>query len=83
MPIAEAMAQGAPVVTSTGSATEEVAGGAAVLVDPTDVDAIAAGLSSALGDRDRLIALGRDRAAELTWDTTVARTLAAYREVAR
>ena len=44
LPVAEAMAQGTPVVTSAGTATEEVAGGAAVLVDPLDVDAIAAGL---------------------------------------
>ena len=43
----EAMAQGTPVVTSAGTSTEEVAGGAAVLVDPFDVDAIAAGLVDA------------------------------------
>ena len=44
LPVAEAMAQGTPVVTSAGTSTEEVAGGAAVLVDPFDVDAIAAGI---------------------------------------
>ena len=54
MPVAEAMAQGTPVVTSRGTSTEEVAGGAAVLVDPLDVDDIARGLTAALGDRDRL-----------------------------
>ncbi len=43
LPVAEAMAQGTPVVTSAGTSTEEVAGGAAVLVDPFDVDVIAAG----------------------------------------
>ena len=42
LPVLEAMAQGTPVVTSRGTSTEEVAGGAAVLVDPLDVDAIAA-----------------------------------------
>ena len=47
LPVVEAMAQGTPVVTSAGTATEEVAGGAAVLVDPLDVDAIAAGLDTA------------------------------------
>ena len=43
LPIAEAMACGTPVVTSRGGATEEMAGGAAVLVDPYDPAAIAAG----------------------------------------
>ena len=47
LPVAEAMAQGTPVVTSAGTSTEEVAGGAAVLVDPFDVDAIAAGIDDA------------------------------------
>ena len=54
MPVAEAMVQGTPVITSRGTSTAEVAGGAAVLVDPLDVDDIAAGLTAALGDRDRL-----------------------------
>jgi glycosyltransferase involved in cell wall biosynthesis len=82
MPIAEAMAQGTPVVTSAGGATEEVAGGAAVLVDPLDESAIAAGLERALTERDDRSAAGRARAAELTWDATVEATLQAYREVA-
>ena len=47
IPILEAMACGTPVVTSRGGATEEVAGGAAVLVDPLDVEAIAAGIAEA------------------------------------
>lgn len=80
MPIAEAMAQGAPVVTSRGGATEEVAGGAAVLIDPLDVDSIAAGIAQAVTDRDRLVELGHRRAAELDWDITVEATVAAYRE---
>ena len=46
IPILEAMACGTPVVTSRGGATEEIAGGAAVLVDPLDVEAIAAGIAS-------------------------------------
>ena len=48
IPVLEAMACGAPVVTSAGGATEEVAGGAAVLVDPLDVGAIAAGIEEAI-----------------------------------
>lgn len=83
MPVAEAMAQGAPVVTSRGTATEEVAGGAAVLVEPTEVESIAAGITSAIEDAAHLSALGRERAAQLTWDATIEATLAAYREAAR
>lgn len=83
MPVVEAMAQGTPVVTSAGSATEEVAGGAAVLVDPHDPESIADGIDRALADRDRLVAAGRARAATLSWDRTVELTVAAYREVAR
>ncbi len=82
LPVAEAMAHGTPVVTSRGTSTEEVAGGAAVLVDPYDVESIAHGIASALAERDRLVAAGRARAAELTWEHTAAATLAAYRELA-
>jgi glycosyltransferase involved in cell wall biosynthesis len=83
LPVAEAMAQGTPVVTSTGTATEEVAGGAAVLVDPFDVDGIAAGLIEAQRRSAELAAAGRRRAGELTWDATAQRTLDAYRDVVR
>lgn len=83
LPVAEAMAHGTPVVTSAGTSTEEVAGGAAVLVDPTDVESIADGIRTALAEPDALVAAGSARAAELTWDHTVEATIAAYREVAR
>jgi glycosyltransferase involved in cell wall biosynthesis len=83
LPVAEAMAQGTPVVTSSGTATEEVAGGAAVLVDPYDVDSIAAGLVEAERQSAALAAAGRRRAGELTWDATAQRTLDAYRDVVR
>ena len=83
LPVAEAMAHGLPVVTSRGTATEETAGGAAVLVDPIDVESIRDGLAAALAQKPRLVARGLARAAELTWDATVDATLAAYREVAR
>ncbi|MET0145979.1 MAG: glycosyltransferase family 1 protein [Ilumatobacteraceae bacterium] len=81
LPVAEAMAQGTPVVTSAGTATEEVAGGAAVLVDPFDVDSIAAGIVAARDRSDELAAAGRTRAGALTWDAAAARTLAVYREL--
>ena len=81
LPVLEAMAQGAPVVTSVGTATEEAAGGAAVLVDPLDVTDIARGLREALDRRAELAAAGRCRAAACTWERTALLTLAAYREV--
>ena len=58
VPIVEAMACGTPVVTSRGGATEEVAGGAAVLVDPRDPAAIAEGIAEADRRREELVRLG-------------------------
>ncbi len=81
LPVAEAMAQGTPVVTSRGTSTEEVAGGAAVLVDPFDVDDIAAGIDAALDDRESLSVRGRARAGELTWRAAAAATADVYREL--
>ena len=82
MPILEAMAAGTPVVTSRGGATEEAAGGAAVLVDPMDSDSIADGLVAAMSDRARLVGLGRARTVGATWDLAADLTVDAYREVA-
>lgn len=85
LPVAEAMGAGAPVVTSTGTATEElVADGAGLAVDPRDVDAIAGAVASVLDDDDlahRLRTAGRARAAGTTWQTTATKTVAAYEEV--
>ena len=83
LPILEAMAQGTAVVTSRGSATEEVADGAAVLVDPLDVVSITDGVRVAAADSDRWSQRSLERAGQLTWDRTVAATVDAYREVAR
>ena len=82
LPVLEAMVQGTPVVTSAGTSTEEVAGGAAVLVDPFDVDASAAGIEEARRRADELAPAGRARAAVMTWDAAAERTFAVYREVA-
>jgi glycosyltransferase involved in cell wall biosynthesis len=82
IPVLEAMACGAPVVTSAGGATEEVAGGAAVLVDPRDVDSIAEGIEAAIRRRDELRVLGLERARAYSWDETARLTVAAYREAA-
>ncbi len=82
LPVLEAMAQGTPVVTSRGVSTEEVAGGAAVLVDPRNPDDIARGISEALAAHEVLATQGRARAATMTWTRTADLTLAAYRELA-
>jgi glycosyltransferase involved in cell wall biosynthesis len=81
LPVLEAMACGAPVVTSRGSATEEVADGAAVLVDPSDPEAIAAGLAEAISRRDELARLGRERAARFSWERVADETVAVYEEL--
>jgi glycosyltransferase involved in cell wall biosynthesis len=82
LPVLEAMAQGTPVVTSIDTATEETAGGAAVLVDPTDVADIARGITEAVARHDELAVLGRERASNATWKHTADLTVAAYRELA-
>ena len=82
LPVLEAMACGAPVVTSAGSATEEVAAGAAVLVDPRDAGSIAAGIEQALDRREELGRLGIERARRYSWRDVVEQTVAVYREAA-
>jgi glycosyltransferase involved in cell wall biosynthesis len=67
IPVLEAMACGTPVVTSRGGATEEVAGGAAVLVDPRDPASIAGGIEEAERRRESLVEVGRARASMFTW----------------
>jgi glycosyltransferase involved in cell wall biosynthesis len=84
LPIAEAMASGVPVLTSNCSSMPEVAAGAALLVEPADVVSIRTGLLQALEDenwRTIAIAKGLQRAAELSWDACLQRTVAAYRMV--
>jgi glycosyltransferase involved in cell wall biosynthesis len=83
LPVLEAMAHGAPVVTSRGTATAEVGGDAVVLVDPLDVTDIARGIRDALERHDELAAAGPVRAAGYTWAATAESVVAAYREVAR
>ncbi len=80
LPVLEAMVQGTPVVTSATTATEEVAGGAATIVDPLDADALARAIAALLDDEDgrnAASAAGRARAAAMTW----ARTAEHYVEV--
>jgi len=81
IPVLEALACGAPVVTSEGTAMAEVADGAAVLVDPTDTDAIAAGIDEAIRRRDELSPLGPARAAAFAWRSAAEATTSVYREL--
>ena len=82
IPVLEAMACGTPVVTSAGGATEEVVGGAAVLVDPLDPASIAAGIEEAGSRRAELAALGLERARAFTWERVAAETRQVYEEAA-
>jgi glycosyltransferase involved in cell wall biosynthesis len=82
LPVLEAMACGAPVVAARNDAAEEVAGNAAVLVDPLDPDAIAAGLAEAVDRRDELRARGLARAAAFSWAEVARATVDVYREAA-
>ncbi len=78
MPILEAMACGCPVITSNRFGTLEVAGDAAVLVDPTDVASIAGGMRRVLFNHDeraRLIEAGHKRADQFTWKSAAEGTL--------
>jgi glycosyltransferase involved in cell wall biosynthesis len=86
LPVLEAMVQGAAVVTSATTSTAEVAGDAAVLVDPLDVDAIAAALQRLLADPELVERIGvaaRQRARQFTWQRTADAMVAAYEDAAR
>jgi len=82
LPALEALACGAALVTTTGSAMAEVVGDAAVLVPPADPAALAGALARVLDDPDlaaRLRHAGPVQAAPYTWEASVERHLAAYR----
>ena len=83
LPILEAMAAGAPVVTSTTGAAPEIAGNAALLVDPFDLDALVAGLERATEPEEaqRLRELGRDRVRGFTWAAAAQATLEVYQRL--
>lgn len=84
LPVLEAMAAGAPVVTSNLSSMPEVAGDAALLVDPASVKAIAAAIQQILNDQavqSRLSRSGPVQASSFTWDKMAAGTKKVYDQV--
>ncbi len=88
LPVLEAMACGTPVVTSNTSSLPEVAGEAAFLVDPHDVDAIARAITKVLhfhtleyGKYEELVQKGLERAKKFTWQKTAEETLKVYEDV--
>ncbi|HEX5028622.1 MAG TPA: glycosyltransferase family 1 protein [Gaiellaceae bacterium] len=78
LPVVEAMASGTPVVAVDEPALREVAGDAAVVVGGAS---LADGIRTALGERERLVAAGLERARAFSWQRAAERTLAVYREI--
>lgn len=84
LPVAEAMASGVPVLTSNRSSMPEVAGGAAILVEPENIESIRDGLLAAMEDelwRARAVAAGLRRAGELSWEACIVKTVEVYQAV--
>lgn len=85
LPVLEAMAAGCPVVTADRYGTLELAEGAAVMVNPESVESIVEGIQEVLEDttlRSRLIAAGRVRSRDFTWQRCAVETLAVLERVA-
>ncbi|MGC8879274.1 MAG: glycosyltransferase family 4 protein, partial [Anaerolineae bacterium] len=86
LPVLEAMACGAPVIASNVASLPEVVGDAGILVDPTDVTALADAIWRALMDvelRERLRQQGLMRAREFSWQRCAQNTLAVYQQIIR
>lgn len=82
--ILEAMASGCPVVTGNVSSMPEVAGGAAVLVNPYKIEEIAVGIEKLIRDdefRSKIINTGYKRASEFSWQKTAKETIKIYEKV--
>jgi glycosyltransferase involved in cell wall biosynthesis len=85
LPIAEAMASGCPVLTADRFGTKEIAGDAALLVNPESVEAIAAGMHRLANEpelRGQLITAGEKRVRPLTWARCAEQTLKVLENIA-
>ena len=86
LPIVEAMQCGCPVITSNASCLPEIAGDAALLVDPHNAEEIASAMRDVIdptGLREQLISRGFDQAKLFSWKNTAKRTMEVYRNVLR
>ena len=84
IPILEALASGVPVITSNCTSMPEVAGGAAVLVNPYDEQSIAQAMAGVCNDdalRQRLVRSGLERNKQFSWTKTAVQTLEVYRKM--
>jgi glycosyltransferase involved in cell wall biosynthesis len=84
LPLLEAMAAGCPIVTADRYGTKELAEGAAVLVNPEDVESIAGGMRRVLDDgalRTEMVAAGRQRSREFTWRRCATETLRVFERI--
>ncbi|MBM3209524.1 glycosyltransferase family 4 protein [Candidatus Shapirobacteria bacterium] len=83
LPVLEAMACGCPVVTSNVSSLPEIAGEAAVLVNPLRVEEIFYGINEALERREEFVQKGLERSHKFSWEKCASETLAVYGEVVK
>ena len=83
LPVLEAMAVGTPVVTSDRGSLKEIAGDAAVTVNPESVEAIAFGINVAIKRRDEISQKGIEQAKKFSWELTAAQTLEVYEKIGK
>ena len=81
LPVIEAFSCGCPVVASKTSSIPEVAGDAAILVDPTSLDSVVKGIDKALENKNDLRKRGLERAKDFSWEKTAEETLKVYKEL--
>ncbi|RKY03627.1 MAG: glycosyltransferase family 1 protein, partial [Planctomycetota bacterium] len=84
LPILEAFASGVPVITSDCSSMPEVAGDAAILVDPQNTDSIAAGITKFCNDPEstgQLVNRGYQRLDVFSWRRTAEKTMELYQKL--
>ena len=84
MPVLEAMAAGVPVITSNLSSLPEVAGDAAILVNPYDIKNISIAIKNVIDNkelREKMIRMGLERAKKFTWEETVKKLEKIYSEL--